>query len=110
MTNVGCCLQSCFCVLYFNIAYLWQREWAEAKKELQEERDKSRTLTHERDEAVKNVIRQAENFSKELSDALNAGNAAEARAADAEVNFILIETIFSSFFCPSSHFHSIYAL
>lgn len=62
-----------------------QREWAEAKKELQEERDNVRTLTLDREQTIKNAMRQVEEMGKELANALRAVAAAESRAAVAEV-------------------------
>nr|CAN80561.1 hypothetical protein VITISV_040288 [Vitis vinifera] len=62
-----------------------EREWAEAKKELQEERDNVRTLTLDREQTIKNAMRQVEEMGKELAKALQAVAAAEARAAVAEV-------------------------
>lgn len=64
---------------------MFQREWAEAKKELQEERENVRRLTLDRDQAMKNSMRQVEDMSKELSNALGAVASAESRAAVAEV-------------------------
>ncbi|KAK9278500.1 hypothetical protein L1049_028066 [Liquidambar formosana] len=64
-----------------------EREWAEAKKELQEERDDVRTLTLDREQAIKNAMRQVEEMGKELANALHAVAAAEARAAVAEARY-----------------------
>ncbi|XP_043688308.1 nuclear-pore anchor isoform X2 [Telopea speciosissima] len=61
-----------------------EREWAEAKKELQEERDNVRTLTFDRENTLKNAMKQVEVMSKELADALRAAATAEAKAAVAE--------------------------
>lgn len=62
-----------------------QREWAEAKRELQEERDNVRNLILERESTLKNALRQVEDLSKELATALQSVADAEARAAVAEV-------------------------
>lgn len=62
-----------------------KREWAEAKKELQEERDNVRTLTLDREKTLKNAMSHVEDMGKELANALHATAAAEARAAVAEV-------------------------
>jgi len=62
-----------------------QREWAEAKKELQEERENVRRLALDRDQTMKNSLRQVEDMSKELTNALGALASAESRAAVAEV-------------------------
>lgn len=62
-----------------------QREWAEAKKELQEERENVRTLTLNREQTIKNSMRQVEEMGKDLANALHAVTAAETRAAVAEV-------------------------
>lgn len=67
-----------------------QREWAEAKKELQEERDIARTLTLDREQSIKNAMRQVEEMGKDLSKALHDVAAAETRAAVAEVFLIPI--------------------
>ncbi|THF95651.1 hypothetical protein TEA_015261 [Camellia sinensis var. sinensis] len=61
-----------------------EKEWAEAKKELQEERDNVRRLTLDREETMKNAMRQVEEMGKELANALNAVAAAESKAAVAE--------------------------
>ncbi|KAF8412623.1 hypothetical protein HHK36_000592 [Tetracentron sinense] len=61
-----------------------KREWADAKKELQEERDNVRTLTLDREHTIKNAMRQVEEMGKELASALHAVAAAESRAAVAE--------------------------
>lgn len=63
-----------------------QKEWAEAKKDLQEERDNARTLRLEREGSMNNAMRQVEEMGKELANALHAVAAAEARAAVAEVS------------------------
>ncbi|XP_071905571.1 nuclear-pore anchor isoform X2 [Coffea arabica] len=61
-----------------------EREWAEAKKELNEERDRVRNLTLERESSLNNALKQVEEIGKELSKALHALAAAEARASIAE--------------------------
>ncbi|XP_077232792.1 nuclear pore anchor [Tasmannia lanceolata] len=68
-----------------------EREWAEAKKELQEERDHVRTLTHDREQTIQNAMRQVEVVGKELADALRAVSAAETRAATAEAHSSMLE-------------------
>ncbi|CAO2842787.1 unnamed protein product, partial [Amaranthus hypochondriacus] len=60
-----------------------EREWAEAKKELQEERNNVRTLSLDRENTLKDAMRQVEDMGKELAAALQAVTAAEARAAEA---------------------------
>lgn len=62
-----------------------QREWAEAKKELQQERNNFRSLTLERESALKDAHRQVEELSKGLANALKSVADAESRAAVAEV-------------------------
>uniref|UniRef100_A0A5B6ZUV8 Putative nuclear-pore anchor isoform X1 n=1 Tax=Davidia involucrata TaxID=16924 RepID=A0A5B6ZUV8_DAVIN len=64
-----------------------EREWAEAKKELQEERDNVRTLTLNREKTMKDAMRQVEEMGKELASALHAVSSAEARAAVAEARY-----------------------
>ncbi|KAK9152572.1 hypothetical protein Sjap_000052 [Stephania japonica] len=61
-----------------------EREWAETKKELQEERDNVRSLTLDREQTIKNAMKQVEEMGKQLADALRALAAAEAKAAIAE--------------------------
>lgn len=70
-----------------------QREWAEAKKELHEERENVRRLTMERE----NDMKQVEETRKELANALHALAAAEARASIAEVSNLMI--YLSSYTC-----------
>ncbi|XP_068655473.1 nuclear-pore anchor-like isoform X2 [Aristolochia californica] len=73
-----------------------EREWAEAKKELQEERDRVRTLTHDKEQTLKDAMRQVEQLGKELADALCAVAAAEARAAAAEARYSNFEASIKS--------------
>ncbi|KAK9182042.1 hypothetical protein WN944_025183 [Citrus x changshan-huyou] len=61
-----------------------EREWAEAKKELQEERDNVRLLTSDREQTLKNAVKQVKEMGKELATALRAVASAETRAAVAE--------------------------
>ncbi|KAL1314117.1 nuclear-pore anchor [Arachis hypogaea] len=61
-----------------------EREWAEAKRDLQEERENMRRLMQDRDQTIKNTMRQVEDLSKELANALRAVASAESRAAVAE--------------------------
>ncbi|KAK7842226.1 nuclear-pore anchor [Quercus suber] len=68
-----------------------EREWAEAKRELQEERDNVRNLTVDREQTLKNAMRQVEEMGKELADALRAVVAAESRAAVAEAKLLDLE-------------------
>ncbi|KAL0009589.1 hypothetical protein SO802_011091 [Lithocarpus litseifolius] len=68
-----------------------EREWAEAKRELQEERDNVRNLTVDREQTLKNAMRQVEEMGKELADALRAVAAAESRAAVAEAKLLDLE-------------------
>ncbi|XP_058722838.1 nuclear-pore anchor-like isoform X2 [Vicia villosa] len=68
-----------------------EREWAEAKKELQEERENVRRLTLDRDQTMKNSLRQVEDMSKELTNALGALASAESRAAVAEAKLSSIQ-------------------
>lgn len=62
-----------------------QREWAEAKRELQEERDNARNISLERESTLNNALRQVEESRKDLACALQSLAAAESRAAVAEV-------------------------
>ncbi|CAJ1958251.1 unnamed protein product [Sphenostylis stenocarpa] len=61
-----------------------EREWAEAKQDLNEERENVRRFTLDRDQTIKNSLRQVEDMSKELANALHAVASAESRAAVAE--------------------------
>lgn len=69
----------------------FEREWVEAKRELQEERDNVRNLTVDREQTLKNAMRQVEEMGKELADALRAVAAAESRAAVAEAKLLDLE-------------------
>lgn len=62
-----------------------QKEWAEAKQELNEERENVRRFTLDRDQTIKSSLRQVEDMNKELANALRAAASAESRAAVAEV-------------------------
>ncbi|KAJ0099641.1 hypothetical protein Patl1_19769 [Pistacia atlantica] len=68
-----------------------EREWAEAKKDLQEERNNVRTLTSDREQNLKNAVKQVEEMGKELANALHAVTAAETRAAVAEARLSDLE-------------------
>ncbi|CAI0415544.1 unnamed protein product [Linum tenue] len=61
-----------------------EREWAEAKKELQLEKENVRSLTSDREQTLKNAMRQVDEMGKELANALRAVTIAETRAAVAE--------------------------
>ncbi|KAJ6817739.1 nuclear-pore anchor [Iris pallida] len=74
-----------------------ETEWAEAKKELQEERDHVRALTLDREKAVESSARQVEEMRKELADAWRAVASAESRAAVAEVRCSELEAKISYF-------------
>ncbi|KAK4797432.1 hypothetical protein SAY86_029758 [Trapa natans] len=64
-----------------------EREWAEAKNELQEERHNSRNITLDRDQTLKSALKQVEDLGKQLADALHAVAVAESKAAVAEARF-----------------------
>ncbi|EOY14280.1 Nucleoprotein TPR, putative isoform 1 [Theobroma cacao] len=68
-----------------------EKEWAEAKKQLQEERDNVRTLTSGREQTLKDAMKQVEEIGKELANALHACAAAEARAAISEARLSDLE-------------------
>ncbi|KAK9714813.1 hypothetical protein RND81_06G122300 [Saponaria officinalis] len=68
-----------------------EREWAEAKNELQEERNNVRALSVDRENTVKDAMRQVEEMSKRLEAALQAVTAADARAAAAEARYSELE-------------------
>ncbi|XP_073117973.1 nuclear-pore anchor [Elaeis guineensis] len=61
-----------------------ERDWAEAKKELQEERDHVRALMLDKEKAMDNSMKQVDEMRKELADAWRAVASAESRAAVAE--------------------------
>ncbi|GMJ02820.1 TRANSLOCATED PROMOTER REGION, nuclear pore anchor [Hibiscus trionum] len=68
-----------------------EKEWAEAKKQLQEERDNVRTLISDREQTLKNAMKQVEDMGKELASALHACSSAEARAAISEAKLADLE-------------------
>ncbi|XP_019183397.1 PREDICTED: nuclear-pore anchor isoform X3 [Ipomoea nil] len=61
-----------------------EKEWAEAKKELQEERNNVRNLTLVRENDLKSALRQVEEMGKELANTLHSLSMVESRAAVAE--------------------------
>ncbi|XP_051134756.1 nuclear-pore anchor isoform X2 [Andrographis paniculata] len=73
-----------------------EREWADAKRELQEERDTVRNLTLDRESTLKNALRQVEELSKDLANAMQSVTAAESRAAVAEARCSDLEKIIES--------------
>ncbi|VVA95843.1 unnamed protein product [Arabis nemorensis] len=68
-----------------------EREWAEAKKELQEERSNARNITSDRNQTLNNAVMQVEEMGKELANALKAVSAAESRASVAEARLSDLE-------------------
>ncbi|GMJ10521.1 TRANSLOCATED PROMOTER REGION, nuclear pore anchor [Hibiscus trionum] len=68
-----------------------EKEWAEAKKQVQEERDNVRTLISDREQTLKNAMKQVEDMGKELANALHACASAEARAAISEAKLADLE-------------------
>ncbi|XP_050233770.1 nuclear-pore anchor [Mercurialis annua] len=68
-----------------------EREWAEAKKELEQERSNVRCLTSDRGETMKNSMRQLEEMQKLLANGHHAVSAAEIRAAVAEAKLADLE-------------------
>ncbi|CAH8258672.1 unnamed protein product [Arabidopsis lyrata] len=68
-----------------------EREWAEAKKELQEERSNARTITSDRNQTLNNAVMQVEEMGKELANALKAVSVAESRASVAEARLSDLE-------------------
>ncbi|CAN6931650.1 unnamed protein product [Brassica oleracea] len=68
-----------------------EKEWAEAKKELQEERSNARNSTSYRNQTLNNAVRQVEEMGKELANALKAVSAAESRASVAEARLSDLE-------------------
>ncbi|TVU28462.1 hypothetical protein EJB05_19979 [Eragrostis curvula] len=61
-----------------------ERDWAELKKELQEQRDHVRVLTLEKKNAFDSCMKQVEDMRKELQTSWKAASDAESRAAVAE--------------------------
>uniref|UniRef100_A0A165YAK9 Uncharacterized protein n=1 Tax=Daucus carota subsp. sativus TaxID=79200 RepID=A0A165YAK9_DAUCS len=68
-----------------------EREWAEAKKDLQQERDNARTLRLEREGSLSSAMKQVEDMGKELANALHAVATAESKAAVAEARLSDLE-------------------
>lgn len=62
-----------------------QREWAEAKRELQEQRDLVRSLSLEHGSSLKDAHKQIDELNKELANSLRSVANANSRAAIAEV-------------------------
>ncbi|KAM7250664.1 hypothetical protein ACFE04_022547 [Oxalis oulophora] len=73
-----------------------ERDWAEARKELQEERASVRMLRLDREQNLKNSMRQVEEIGKELANALHGVTVAETRAAITEAKLQDLEKINSS--------------
>ncbi|XLR65507.1 hypothetical protein S83_016179, partial [Arachis hypogaea] len=61
-----------------------EREWPETKRDLQEERENMWRLMQDHDQTIMNTMRQVQDLSKELANALSAVASAESRAAVAE--------------------------
>ncbi|XP_050371497.1 nuclear-pore anchor [Argentina anserina] len=73
-----------------------EREWADAKRELLEEKNNALSLAHDRDQTIKNASKQVEEMRKDLSNALHAAASAESRAAVAEARVSDLEKRSSS--------------
>ncbi|EPS69163.1 hypothetical protein M569_05601, partial [Genlisea aurea] len=73
-----------------------EKEWAETKQELQEERVNARNLTLERENTLRNALMQVEDLRKEIANALRSVSAAESRAAVAEARCSDLEKILGS--------------
>ncbi|KAI3816544.1 hypothetical protein L1987_16245 [Smallanthus sonchifolius] len=73
-----------------------ERDWAEAKKELQQERDNIRRLTLEHESAMRGSMQRIEEMGKELVDALRAVADANTRASAAEERLSKFEKMKSS--------------
>ncbi|CAN6233493.1 unnamed protein product [Urochloa humidicola] len=61
-----------------------ERDWADLKKELQEQRDHVRVLTLDKQNTFDSCMKQVEDMRKELQSSLKAASDAESRAAIAE--------------------------
>ncbi|CAM6048370.1 unnamed protein product [Sphagnum compactum] len=68
-----------------------QKEWAEAKTELEMERAHGQNLIAQRDKAMSEALEQVEVASKELAEALKAVSTAETRAQVAEARCLELE-------------------
>ncbi|XP_057795095.1 nuclear-pore anchor [Salvia miltiorrhiza] len=73
-----------------------EREWAEAKRELQEQRDLVRNLSLEHGSTLKDARKQVDELNKELANALRSVANAESRAAIAEARYSDLEKIMES--------------
>lgn len=62
-----------------------QRDWAELKKELQEQRDHVRVMVLDKKNALDSCMKQVEDMRKELQSSWKAASDAESRAAITEV-------------------------
>ncbi|KAL5732068.1 hypothetical protein ACHQM5_004726 [Ranunculus cassubicifolius] len=70
-----------------------ERDWAQVKKELQEERDNVRSATRDREHTIQNAMKQVEELGTQLADSLRAVASAESRAAVAEARCSDLEAI-----------------
>ncbi|CAA7062079.1 unnamed protein product [Microthlaspi erraticum] len=68
-----------------------EKEWAEAKTELQEERNNARHSTSDHNQTLNNAVMQVEEMGKELANAMKAVSAAESRASVAEARLSDLE-------------------
>ncbi|CAH8258661.1 unnamed protein product, partial [Arabidopsis lyrata] len=68
-----------------------ERECAEAKKELQEERSNVRNITSDRNQTFKIAATQVKDMGSDLANALKAVSAAESRASVAEATVSVLE-------------------
>ncbi|KAK3159063.1 hypothetical protein QOZ80_2AG0145200 [Eleusine coracana subsp. coracana] len=68
-----------------------ERDWAELKKELQEQRDHVRVLMLDKKNAFDSCMKQVEDMRKELQNSCKAASDAESRAAVAEARCSVLE-------------------
>ena len=68
-----------------------EKEWAEAKTQVQEERDNVRTFISDCEHTLKNAMKQVKEIGKELANALHACAAAETRAAVSKARLFDLE-------------------
>ncbi|XP_047951702.1 nuclear-pore anchor-like [Salvia hispanica] len=73
-----------------------EREWAEAKRELQEQRDLVRSLSLEHGSSLKDAHKQIDELNKELANSLRSVANANSRAAIAEARYSDLEKIMES--------------
>ncbi|KAF3793361.1 Nuclear-pore anchor [Nymphaea thermarum] len=82
---------------FHSIEEVREKEWAEAKQELQDERKLAQNLTRDREQTVRTAMQQVEDMGKELAEALRNVASAEARASISETRCIDLEARLNKF-------------